>query len=64
MAAKGKKSDQATTEELSKLVFKDLNQAEEAVTVEERGAYQEAQKSVVDARRSAERFARGRRPNH
>jgi hypothetical protein len=44
-----------STEQFTELVFEDLEEAQRSVSDTERAAYQDAQQSVVDARRNAER---------
>lgn len=44
-----------TTEQFAELVFEDLDDAQRSVSDTERAAYEDAQQSVVDARRNAER---------
>ena len=47
-------AEQRSAPELAELIFDDIDEAAGAVPAEEREAYRDAQKSVVDARRRAE----------
>jgi len=55
IASNAKQTRKESPKRLSKLIFEDLNEAQRSVSTEEQAAYQDAQQSVVDARRNAER---------